>query len=58
MTKTAGVVVGVLGYQKLIVYSHANMLICSPLFVCEHLFTFQFYALMPKISKEYEIHYL
>ena len=28
------------------------MLICSPLFVCEHLFTFKFSALMPKISKE------
>ena len=29
-----------------------HMLICSLLFLCEHSFTFQFSALMPKISKE------
>ena len=29
-----------------------SMLICSLLFLCEHLFTFKFSALMPKLSKE------
>ena len=32
--------------------TYAHMLICSVLFVCEHLFTFYLCALMPKISKE------
>ena len=44
--------VGGLGRQKMGVTSYAHMLICSLLFVCEHLFTFQFCVLMPKISKE------
>ena len=34
------------------VSSYAHMLIYSHLFSCDHFFTFQFYALMPKISKE------
>ena len=49
-------VVGGLGRQKLVVLSYAHMLICSLLFLCEHLFTFQFCALMPKISKEIFAH--
>ena len=32
--------------------SSGHMLICSLKFLCEHLFTFQFCALMPNISKE------
>ena len=52
LTKTAGVLVGGLGRQKMVVYLVAHMLISSLLFVCEHLFTFQFSVLMPKISKE------
>ena len=44
--------VGGLGRQKMGVYSYVYMLICSPLFSCEYFFTFQFCALMPKISKE------
>ena len=44
--------VGGLGRQKLGVYSYAHMLIFSLKLLCEHLFTFQFCALMPKISKE------
>ena len=34
------------------VHSYLYVNIYSLLFVCEHLFTFQFCALMPKISKE------
>ena len=34
----------------LVLWTH--MLICSLLFLCEHLFTCKFSALMPKISKE------
>ena len=45
-------VVGGLGRQKMVVSSYVHMLICSSKLFCEHLFTFQFYALMPKISKE------
>ena len=52
MAKTTGVVVGGLGQQKLVFLSYAQMLICSLLFICEHLFTFKFSALMPKLSKE------
>ena len=52
MAKTAGVVVGGSGWQKMEVSSNALMLICSPLFLCEYSFTFKFFALMPKISKE------
>ena len=43
---------GGLGRQKLVVMSCAHMLICLLKFLCEHLFTFKFSALMPKISKE------
>ena len=52
LAKTEGVVVGGLGWQKMEYSSYAHMLICSLLFLCERSFTFQFCALMPKISKE------
>ena len=52
LAKTAGVVVGGLGRQKMEVSSYAHMLICALKFLCEHFFTCQFCALMPKISKE------
>ena len=44
--------VGGLGRQKMEVFSYAHMLIGSLLFSCEHSFTFQVCAWMPKISKE------
>ena len=37
---------------KMFFSSFAHMLICALKFVCEHSFTCQFCALMPKISKE------
>ena len=40
------------GKAKMGVSSYACMLICSHLFECEHLITFQFCALMLKISNE------
>ena len=40
------------GTTKIGGLSYAQMLFCSLLFLCEHLFTFKFSALMPKISKE------
>ena len=41
-----------MGRQKIGISSLANMLIYSLLFWCEQLFTFQFCALVPKISKK------